>query len=165
MLTREKQVFFTEFFFEWKIIFVRTSADSNQKRMPVLCWLARSRFFLRGKSLKIVFCGFFWGKMYMTHLYMGHDSFISGTWPIHVRDVTDSYVWHDSFACATWLIHMWDMTHSHVGHDSFITDYICTGGLSSSCVAESRIECRGSRVEGLGLEDYVCMYVCILILV
>ena len=27
---------------------------------------------------------------------------------------------HDSFICGTWLVHMWDMTRSYVGHDSFI---------------------------------------------
>ena len=26
-------------------------------------------------------------------------------------DISHSYVWHDSFICGTWLIHMWDMTH------------------------------------------------------
>jgi len=35
------------------------------------------------------------------------------------------YVWHDSFICGTWLIHMWDMTHSYEGHDSFTFDSIC----------------------------------------
>jgi len=56
----------------------------------------------------------------MNHSYVGHDSFICGTWLIHMLDMTHSYVGHDSFICGTWLIHMWDMTHSYVGHDSFI---------------------------------------------
>jgi len=61
-----------------------------------------------------------------------------------LRHETFTRVWHDSFICGTWLIHMWDMTliymcsvtlylcgtrmisvlcdmtHSNVGHDSFI---------------------------------------------
>jgi len=46
----------------------------------------------------------------MTHSYVGHDSFICGTWLIHMWDMTHSYVGHDSLICGTWLIHMWDMT-------------------------------------------------------
>jgi len=61
----------------------------------------------------------------MTHLYVGHASFICGTW--HMWDMTDLYVGHasficghDSFICGTWIIDMWDMTHLYVGHELFI---------------------------------------------
>jgi len=53
-----------------------------------------------------------------THLYMGHDSFIHGSWLIHmpwlihIWAMTHSYMGHDSFIC--------QMTHSYMGHDSFI---------------------------------------------
>jgi len=50
--------------------------------------------------------------------YMSHDSFIFGTWLIHMWDLTHSYVGHNWFICETWLIHMCDMTHPHVWHDS-----------------------------------------------
>ena len=74
----------------------------------------------------------------MTRSYVGHDSFISGTWLIHMWDMTLSdmpqivcapnasaitpewCVGHDSFIRVTWLIHVCDMTHSYVRHDSFI---------------------------------------------
>jgi len=79
----------------------------------------------------------------MTHSYLGHDSFIFGTWLIHMWDITYSYVGHDSFVSRPWLIrmwdnvhtsapsvfdsftfktwpiHIWDMTHSHLRHDPF----------------------------------------------
>jgi len=53
----------------------------------------------------------------MTHSYMGHDSFIYGTWLIHM------WLIHIALTSGTWLIHMWlihmwlevcicDMTHS-----------------------------------------------------
>ena len=32
-----------------------------------------------------------------------------------------SYVRYDSFICGTWLIHIWDMTHPYVGHASFMS--------------------------------------------
>ena len=44
----------------------------------------------------------------MTQSYVGHDSFICGTWPIHMCNMTHSYVGHDSFICVTWLIHTLD---------------------------------------------------------
>jgi len=84
----------------------------------------------------------------MTHSYVGHDSFICGTWLIRMWDMTHSYVghdswhapwseqapqmhellsdmthtclWHYSFICVTWLLHMCDMTLSYMGHDSLI---------------------------------------------
>jgi len=77
---------------------------------------------------------------------MWHDCFdmwpdsVTGTWLIHMCDVTPSYVRRDSFKCATppyalyitwllrymtwllrhgtWLIH-WYLTHSYVGRASF----------------------------------------------
>ena len=70
-----------------------------------------------------------WGCIYtcthshmweMTHLCVGHDSFVCGTWLIHMWDMTLSYVGHDPFICGPWLTHVWDMTHSYVGHDSFV---------------------------------------------
>jgi len=65
----------------------------------------------------------------MTHSYVGHASFIYGTRPIHIWDMTQthcleqsvssySYVGHDLFICGTCLVHIWDMTHSYMGHDS-----------------------------------------------
>jgi len=83
--------------------------------------------------------------------YVGHDSFMCGTWLIHMWDRTNSYdsftfedlemrrlyvakrpvrtldgdvplfVRYDSFICGTWLIHIWDMTHPYVGHASFMS--------------------------------------------
>jgi len=55
----------------------------------------------------------------MTHLYVGHDSFICGTWLVDLWDMTISQVGHDSLICGTWLVHVWDMIPSYVGHDSF----------------------------------------------
>jgi len=43
----------------------------------------------------------------MTHLYVGHDSFLCGT-----------YVWHDSLTCGTWLLSMCYMTYSFVCRNS-----------------------------------------------
>ena len=44
----------------------------------------------------------------LTHLCVSHDSFICGTWIIHMCD-------KHLFMCVTWLIHMCDMTYSY--HD------------------------------------------------
>jgi len=72
----------------------------------------------------------------MTHLYMGHDSSVHGTWLIHIR-------WHDASVCVkaltrisvqdasmgwTWLFHVWDMTHPCVRHDSSMS------GTRNSCM-------------------------------
>jgi len=48
----------------------------------------------------------------MTHSFVGHDSFMYGTWLIHVWGMTHS--WH--------MTHSWDMTHSCMGHDSFMCE-------------------------------------------
>ena len=78
----------------------------------------------------------------MTHSYAWHDSSISLTRAIYIRDstrgfavkvlalnvltqcdMTHSYVWHDSSICTlyivTWLIHMFGMTHlyAHIHRD------------------------------------------------
>jgi len=58
---------------------------------------------------------------YMTHLCMGHDSFIRETWIIHnvtqiARHRNIYLIHHDSFIC---------MIHSYVGHDSFWVIYTC----------------------------------------
>jgi len=63
----------------------------------------------------------------MTHIFVGRDSFICGTWLVregtwlnHMWDMSHSYVGYDSFICETWLIHVWDMTYLYVGHDLFM---------------------------------------------
>jgi len=85
--------------------------------------------------------------------YSLHDSFVFGTWLIHVCHTTQScvwydsfkcvtklmslartgramysYAWHDSFMCVTRLFHVRDMTHSYVWPDScmcVIDSFMC----------------------------------------
>jgi len=80
----------------------------------------------------------------MTHSYVWHDSFICGTWLIHMCDMTHTYVWHNSYICGTWLIHTCYMTHSYAGHDSYIyvtgLIHVCdmnTYERVKSCISES----------------------------
>jgi len=54
----------------------------------------------------------------MTHSYLQHASFISGTWRINLL--------HDVLSCRTRLFHIWDMTHSYVGRDSWLTGQLWT---------------------------------------
>ena len=57
----------------------------------------------------------------MTHSCMWHDSFLCVTWPIHTRDMTKALeAGAYSRWTGSWLIHMCDMTHSYVRSDSFI---------------------------------------------
>jgi len=81
-------------------------------------------------------------------LYEGRDSFIRGTWRIHMRIHmcigTHSYVWHDIwvkspewmrydlFICGMWLNHAWDMTDSFVRHDSCICVTWCLGHVAQT---------------------------------
>ena len=74
---------------------------------------------------------------------VGHDSFIYGTWLIHiwlihVWDMTHSYTRSLNFQidwCGTWLIHVCDMTHSYMWHGAFICEtwpiHICD--MTYSC--------------------------------
>jgi len=45
-----------------------------------------------------------------THSYVGHDSFVCGTWFSYVCHMTHSYVECDAFVCGSWLIHMCNVT-------------------------------------------------------
>jgi len=62
----------------------------------------------------------------ITHPCVRHDSFISVTWLIHMRDMKHSYAWHDSFIRVTWLIHMWVVSCIHMCDvtDSYVSDMI-----------------------------------------
>ena len=91
----------------------------------------------------------------MTRTCTGHDSFTSGTWLNHVRDIIcsialscmchgsficgtwynlESCAGHDPFICGTWLIHVWDMTHSCVWHESFMCGTSFVALLIRACV-------------------------------
>ena len=67
--------------------------------------------------------------IHTTHLYMGHDSFIYGTWLIYTWDMSHSHTRHESLdtEISPWyntthlyarLIYIWDMNCLHVGHES-----------------------------------------------
>jgi len=64
----------------------------------------------------------FWYLQHDSFIYVWHDSFICGTWLIHMRAMTHSYVWHDSDSDTCNMTHSYkcNMTHSYAGHDSFI---------------------------------------------
>jgi len=68
-------------------------------------------------------CWYLWD---MTHSYVGHVSFICGTWLIHKCSLqlmaapVFEFMRQNSFISATCLIRMWDTSHSYVGHDSSI---------------------------------------------
>jgi len=65
-----------------------------------------------------------------SHGTQWHDSFMCGTWLIHVCDMTQLWVANDLLlrdtsstgGGGTWPIHMWDLTHSCVQHESFVCD-------------------------------------------
>jgi len=52
----------------------------------------------------------------MNHLYAGQHSW-SGTWLTHTWDINHSYVGNDSFICGTWLIHMQYNTHERANFE------------------------------------------------
>jgi len=54
--------------------------------------------------------------IWMSRLYVWHDSLIYVTWLVGMCDMTRWYGWHDSFICVTWLVDMFTM--------DFIVTYI-----------------------------------------
>jgi len=79
-----------------------------------------------------------------THSYVGHDSFVCGTWLIHMWDM-NPYMGHDSFICGTWLnmSHVYKATVRRIAKERLCANicayesetemwHICTQSLFSS---------------------------------
>ena len=92
-------------------IFIHADARPLLVCHLVMCDLTHS-VWLDAFCVTWLCCSFIYSLICYSHV--GHDSFICGTWLIHMWDMTHSYMRHDSFICGTWPIHMLDMTHSYV---------------------------------------------------
>jgi len=121
------------------------------------------------------------------HTYVGHASFVGGTWLIHTWHMAHSHAGHDSFTFVTWLIdirvqpnicsiwvavaprmlciRMWDMTHAYVGHDSSIVGHdSCICGtwpmhMISDCDTNIVLPKRLLRLECCGFVHVSHLYV------
>ena len=120
----------------WWHIHLKNMTHTCKSVMSRDSYAIRTHVFIRGTGL-IHLCGTTFLRMIkygstkvcgtwdMTDSYMGHETFIYGTWLIHIWDMTHTSVWHDSLPmieygpaiiCGTWLIHLCGTNLSSVRH-------------------------------------------------